>query len=250
MGWKQQLTGIAAAASLVMMGASATAQSTASGSQGAQQGQTATSGQEHAGMHASAATGDVDKFYKKAAMGNMAEIQLAKLGAQKAENPQVKQFAQQMVDAHQRSLDQLKEVASGNVEWPSTLDEKHQKAQNKLSGLSGAEFDREFMAATVNAHEDLEDLLENYAGENRMGSADARPGASGTSGTSGTTTGTTTGQTTTGGTSTGAGQSAAGTSGSASTRLSGAAQEWASKALREVRSHLEQAKELKEQVEK
>ncbi len=259
MGWKQQMLGVAAIASLAMTGGTAQAQSSTP-APGGQHGQTAAGGhgQDAQGHESRAANTGADKFYKKAAMGNMAEVQLAKLGAQKAQNPQVKQFAQQMADAHQRALDELKQVAAGNVDWPSTVDEKHRKAHDKLSGLSGEEFDREFMSAMVNAHEDMEDLLENYVGENRMGSADQRPGASGTSGMGGTATGTTTGQTAgstsgsgTGSTSTGAGQSAAGTSGSAdSTRLSGAAHDWASKSLREVRSHLEQAKELKDQIGK
>lgn len=227
MGWKQQMLGVAAVASLAMMGGTARAQSSTPPA-GGQHGQTATGahGQDARGHEPGAASTGVDKFYKKAAMSNMAEVQLAKLGAQKAQNPQVKQFAQQMADAHQRSLDELKEVAAGNVNWPSALDEKHRKAHDKLSGLSGEEFDREFMSAMVGAHEEMEDLLENYAGENRMGSAGQRPGTSGTSG-------------------------AAGTSGSAdSPRLSGAVHDWASKSLREVRSHLEQARELKDQVGK
>ncbi len=230
MGWKQQLTGVAVAASLAMMGGTAAAQSQASGAQGSgQYGQSATGahGQDAPGQAShQASKNDVDKFYKKAAMGNVAGIELARLGAQKAENPQVKQFAEQMVDAHQRSLDQLKETASGNVEWPTTPGEKHQKLQDKLSGLSGEEFDREFMDAIVDAHESMEDLLENYVGEDRASAPD--PGATAT-GTSGTT-----------------------RPGSATVapRLSGAASDWASRTLQEVRSHLEQAKDLKDQVKK
>lgn len=268
MGWKHQVTGVAVAASLVMMGGTAAAQSATSGSQGSQHGgQSATGGHGQESQASSPASEAVNKFYKKAAMGNVAEIQLGKLGAEKAQNPQVKQFAQMMVDAHQRALDELKQVAAGNVEWPSALDEKHQKLHNKLSALSGEEFDREFMDAMVDAHESMEDLLEDHVEGRQAGNVDP---TTTTGGMGGTTTGTTTGQTTAGGSSSGsaagsgagsgtgsgAGQGAAGTAGSsrpgdpASPRLSGAAYDWASKALQEVRSHLEQAKDLKDQVDK
>jgi len=107
--------GVVVAASLTMVGATAAAQSTAP---------TPGSGQSATGAHGqdtrspASRQDDSSKFYKKAAMGNMAEIELGKLGARKAQDPQVKQFAQQMVDAHQRALDNLKEVAAGNVSGP------------------------------------------------------------------------------------------------------------------------------------
>ncbi len=230
MGWKQQALGMAVAASLAVVAGSA-AQGM-SGSQVSGQSATGAQGQDPQGQ----ASHDTSKFYKKAAMANLAEIELAQLGVRKAQDPQVKQFAQQMVDTHQRALDNLKEIAAGNVEWPTTLDEKHQRKHDELAGLSGAEFDRQFIEAMINAHEGIEDHLENYVGENRQG-ADS---PTGTAGTGGTTAGT---------------QSAAGTSGverpggTGEPRLSGAAYDWAAMSLREVRSHLEQAKAIKERLE-
>lgn len=245
MSWRQRALGVVVAASLTMVSATAAAQSTAP---------TPGSGQSATGAHGqdtrspASRQDDSSKFYKKAAMGNMAEIELGKLGARKAQDPQVKQFAQQMVDAHQRALDNLKEVAAGNVEWPATLDEKHRKKLDQLAELSAEEFDREFMEVMIAAHESIEDHLEDYTGENRRGAGDATAGTSGTGGATGS------GSSAGAGSSTGgAGEAAAGTSGVERTgepRLSGAAYDWASNSLREVRSHLEQAKEIKERLEK
>src|SRR4051794_9661475 len=95
---------------------------------------------------------DLQQFVQKAAIANMAEIQLGQLAAQHAENPQVKQFAQMMVDEHTQALEQLRSVAGSSAQIPSELDGKHQKLQQKLSKLQGAEFDRAYMDAMVDAH--------------------------------------------------------------------------------------------------
>jgi predicted outer membrane protein len=127
---------------------------------------------------------DVRKFVERAAMADMAEVQLGQLALQQAQDPQVKQFAQQMVDAHSRSLEQLRSLASRqNIQLASSLDSKHQKRHDKLAKLQGAEFDRAYMDAMVDAHEDAEKLIAKRAGANASQSASAmsHEGASGAS---------------------------------------------------------------------
>jgi putative membrane protein len=102
----------------------------------------------------SSGTGSSDKlFVRKAAQGGMAEVELGKLATERATNPEVKKFGQRMVDDHTKANDQLKEVAgTKNINLPQSLDAKDEATKQKLSGLSGAEFDRAYMADMVKDH--------------------------------------------------------------------------------------------------
>jgi putative membrane protein len=92
-------------------------------------------------------------FAMKAAQANMAEIELGKLAQQKAMSEDVKKFAQMMVDDHSKALDELKGAAeSKNITLPTAIDAEHKKLSDKLSKLSGAGFDREYMQAMVDGH--------------------------------------------------------------------------------------------------
>ncbi len=95
------------------------------------------------------------KFAMKAAQGGMAEVQLGQLAAQKATNPDVKAFGQQMVDDHSKANDHLKAVASQeNMTLPTTLDAKDQALYTKLQGLSGADFDKLYVKSMVKDHQE------------------------------------------------------------------------------------------------
>lgn len=97
---------------------------------------------------------DDKKFLKDAAEGGMAEVELGKLAAEKATSPDVKQFGQKMVDDHTKANDQLKEVASKeSVNIPDGLDSKHQSRIDKLSKLSGPQFDKAYMKDQLKDHQ-------------------------------------------------------------------------------------------------
>jgi putative membrane protein len=113
-------------------------------------------------------TGDVDTavtnadkdFIDDLAIAGMAEVELGKMAAEKGSNAQVKNFGKMMVDDHTMAGDKLKMVASQhNVIVPNALDETHQQLRDRLAQLSGAEFDREYMDAMVDGHEDVVDQL-------------------------------------------------------------------------------------------
>jgi len=93
-------------------------------------------------------------FVREAASGNLMEIQLGQLAQNKASNPAVKQFAQRMVADHNNLENQLTSVAStGGQSFTPTMDSRHQNQINKLQGLSGAEFDRNYMSLMIRAHQ-------------------------------------------------------------------------------------------------
>jgi putative membrane protein len=93
------------------------------------------------------------KFMEKAALGGIAEVQLGQLATEKAAAPAVRQFGQRMVDDHGKANDELKQLASQKgVTLPTTMDKSSQKEHDRLSKLSGAEFDRAYMKHMVSDH--------------------------------------------------------------------------------------------------
>jgi len=94
-------------------------------------------------------------FAMKAAQGGMAEVKLGQLAADKASNPDVKAFGQQMVDDHTKANDQLKSVAQEQgITLPADVNQKQQAMYDRLSKLSGADFDRQYVKGMVMDHEE------------------------------------------------------------------------------------------------
>ena len=92
-------------------------------------------------------------FVKKAAQGNLAEVELGKLATEKASSDEVKKFGQRMVDDHSKANDQLKQVVSkAGVTVPDKLSPKDQATKDRLSKLSGEQFDAAYMRDMVKDH--------------------------------------------------------------------------------------------------
>jgi len=103
--------------------------------------------------HRAPATAD-HKFASEAAIGGMAEVELGRLAASKASNADVKNFGQRMVDDHSKANDELKSTASKeSIKLPTAIDAKHQAVIDRMSKLSGAEFDRAYVKEMVKDHE-------------------------------------------------------------------------------------------------
>jgi putative membrane protein len=104
-------------------------------------------------------------FVKQVAISDMFEIESSKLALQRAD-AKSKSFAEKMVKDHQETTAELKSlVQSGKVkaELPSAMDSSHQGKLDKLKGLQGADFDKEYDSIQVSAHKDAVDLFERYA---------------------------------------------------------------------------------------
>ena len=123
-----------------------------------------TTGRMHgAGDRAAAGTtGKLDKGLEqglqKLHAANQAEIQMGQLAAQSAQDPQVKQFAQQLVDDHQKNDQQLEQLAQqSGVTLTGTIFDKAskqaEKDMGKLHGQSGAAFDQRYTSLMVKDHE-------------------------------------------------------------------------------------------------
>lgn len=104
-------------------------------------------------------------FVKEAAISDMFEIQSSQL-AQSKGNDADKAFASQMIEAHQKTTDELKAmVESGKVKatLPTQMDSPHQKMLDKLKDLNGADFDKQYDADQVGGHKDAVSLFTRYA---------------------------------------------------------------------------------------
>lgn len=101
----------------------------------------------------SAMSSSDSKFVTEAAQGGMAEVELGRLAAEKASSADVKQFGQRMVDDHTKANDQLKQVAAQkNITLPAGVGSKNQAEIDRLSKLSGADFDHAYMHLMVQDH--------------------------------------------------------------------------------------------------
>ncbi|MGE5500212.1 MAG: DUF4142 domain-containing protein [Syntrophothermus sp.] len=101
------------------------------------------------------------EFVRDAADGGMSEVQLANIAKQKASSQAVKDFAQMMIDDHSKANDELKDLATTeNLTVPSSISSDNQSEIDKLSKLSGTEFDQEYMDFMVDDHKKDVDKFE------------------------------------------------------------------------------------------
>jgi putative membrane protein len=108
-------------------------------------------------------------FVHDMTIANMAEVELAKLAPERSTDNEVKKFAQLMIDDHTKSVDSLKAIAAQhNVPVPTELDGKHTRLREKIAKWHGSEFDRAYMDAMVDEHEDVLDTLESRVDEAKL----------------------------------------------------------------------------------
>jgi len=103
-------------------------------------------------------------FVRKAAVGGMAEVALAKLALTKTSSTKIKEFANMMITDHGKANDELKSIAkTKNVMLPADVDAEHQKKMDDLSAKSGSDFDKAYVSAMVDGHKKTLDLMKDEA---------------------------------------------------------------------------------------
>lgn len=99
-------------------------------------------------------------FARLATAGGLAELDLGRLAADRATHAGTKQFAQRMVDDHQKANQALKSIAEkSKMPLPAKPNAEHRKIRDDLAKLSGAEFDRAYLAAQVVEHQKTAQIL-------------------------------------------------------------------------------------------
>jgi putative membrane protein len=104
-------------------------------------------------------------FMIEAATGGMAEVEMGRLAATKGRSAAVKRFGRRMVTDHSKANAELKRLAKRKgVALPTDLTPEQKGDRDKLSNLSGAEFDREYMSMMVADHDKDVNAFEAKAG--------------------------------------------------------------------------------------
>jgi putative membrane protein len=143
----KKLGGLSLAAAFVVLGAAtATAQTTTTAT--TKDSKTVATDTKSTTADATVPSGDA-KFMKKTAEANLKEVEMGRMGADKAASAEVKQYAQKMVDDHTNATTELKGLATTkNVELPATAEHKMSAFDDK----AGVDFDKAFMKKMVADH--------------------------------------------------------------------------------------------------
>ncbi len=102
------------------------------------------------------------EFMEKASQGNVTEVEMGKLALQKSQNADVRAFAKKMIHDHTMLGKKMAPLmAEAGLKPSVSMNSEHQELYNKLNGLSGTEFDKQYAEAMdKDHHEDLKDFQE------------------------------------------------------------------------------------------
>lgn len=102
-------------------------------------------------------------FVTRASIGNRFAITESQLAIERASDPKLKAFAQQLIDDHKKAATELESAAEGSdAAASSTLDADHQSRMTALQGKSGADFDKAYAADQGENHSNLLTLYADY----------------------------------------------------------------------------------------
>ena len=94
-----------------------------------------------------------ESFLSDTAEGGMTEVELGKMAQTKSKNPDIKKFGQMLVEDHSKANAEVKSLAAKkNINLPTGMG-SHQSTYDKLKGLNGDDFDKEFVEDMVDDHE-------------------------------------------------------------------------------------------------
>lgn len=101
------------------------------------------------------------RFFTKAANLGEKEVALSRIAESRAVNPRVREFAGRMVREHTAANAQLAELAARKgvmIEREDATDMR--KKETKWNEKSGNDFDKDYLKAMIDCHEDTVDVLE------------------------------------------------------------------------------------------
>lgn len=107
-------------------------------------------------------------FVLEAASSDMFEIESSKLALENAADDATKSFAQKMIEDHQKTSAELKQLVEGGkveAQIPTEMTDAHKKMLEDLKALKGEEFTEEYRSAQEDVHEDAVDLFKRYGSE-------------------------------------------------------------------------------------
>ena len=126
------------------------AQSTAPGSVPAAPGQLSTATQT---------------FLQDIALEDMYQVQAGQVAAMRSQSPDIKQYAQQMVNVHTQNLNMLKQLIvnrAPDYKPPTQLDQLHQALLDDLQAANEQQFDPRYAAQELDQHTETMTLVRGY----------------------------------------------------------------------------------------
>ena len=103
------------------------------------------------------------EFATKAAVGNVFEVEQAKLALERATDQRLKDFAQKMIRDHGDAEKKLTAAAEkAGIKPPMALDKPHQAKLDNLKTFTGTDFDKIYIADQIAAHAETVALLSDY----------------------------------------------------------------------------------------
>ncbi len=107
------------------------------------------------------------QFVIEASLGSMAEVEFGQLAQERAQQQEVKDLAQMLVQDHRQMNEALQNNLQNNpIEMPEFLRAEQQEKLQELQSLSGQEFDKEYVSMIVDMHEEAIDNFESMQEEN------------------------------------------------------------------------------------
>jgi len=111
-------------------------------------------------------TPTAQEYVDKAAIGDMFEIQSSQLALQKSQDDDVRDFAQMMVEDHNKSTSMIKNAVTesgANLEIPDSMDRKHEDMLKSLQQTPSGDFDEAYLNIQYDAHQEALQLHRSYA---------------------------------------------------------------------------------------
>jgi putative membrane protein len=128
---------------------------------------------QHDAKHGAKQTGAMNvtpqTFASKAAVIGKAEIELANLALNNTKNEEIRIYAERMIKDHTAADAKLKQIAAKeNLTLPQSLDAEHRAVKDKLAGLKGDAFDREYRKEMAKGHDKAVALFESASQTEQM----------------------------------------------------------------------------------
>lgn len=103
-------------------------------------------------------------FTMKVTQAHLSEIDMGRLAQQESQNSDVKDLAGMIVGDHQKGLERLTDLMNDkHVPQAKSLSPEIKQDITRMNGLSGDEFDREFINMMVSDHQKAVDLFRQQA---------------------------------------------------------------------------------------
>lgn len=104
-------------------------------------------------------------FATRVAIANMFGVESATLALQKSSSPAIKDYAHRLADEHAKAASSLRRIIArrSDIALPDRPDGSHLDALRDLGALQNGDFDKAYVKAQRDAHQQLAQLLDAYA---------------------------------------------------------------------------------------